>query len=379
MLDAGMVFCYKCGKPFSGLHYYNGEVNLQIQVKRNLFGKRFVELDPDTDEEIKKTTSVKLDESVMNFTSDINNELTVRVKNSDVESTLLFSRCCPNCVENRNEQTQIISSLGLLPTYIIGVMGAPAVGKSCWIHSTSVTKNLIGIRSSNKGLYRLEPTKVNKESAQIAKTAFGSTGETNVLLITENATKKPVAAVMLTDMAGEMFAPENRKRFKETAAYCAFQSGMGFDGVDAVLFMDAPDDNGLTDAYNQVSETKVLTNKPVAYVLNKVDTLFDTPPRVPLSNSDESVPLFTEKTFFTDPYSPYGKENLIRRISLQTYIARNYKGLAKKILLDNENSAGFLIKTCSPVSQTIVSFADSINVMDPLLWILNKLDIFPIQ
>ncbi|MEE0945824.1 MAG: hypothetical protein U0M42_03210 [Acutalibacteraceae bacterium] len=376
MVDAGTVFCYKCGKYFSGLTYYNGELGVMVNLKRSLLGKRFVELDPDTNEEIKNSLSVSLTQTVKNFAKEIKNEIDVDVTQSDIKEKKQFTRCCPHCIKNDARQTPILQNLGLLPTYIIGVMGAPAVGKSCWIHSLSVTQNFDGIRTGNS-LYRIEPITVNKELARIQKTNLDSMGETNALVIIETATNKQVAAVLLMDMAGEMFSPENRKRFVDTAAYSAFQSGKGFDGVDAVLFMDSPEDSGLVDAYNQVRETNVLTNKPVAYVLNKADTLFDTPPSISVDNSEDRVPLFTKNTF-SDFIRPYAKEKLANRIALETFIAKNLKGLAKKILNDNKDSAGFIIKTCEPVSEAFVSFTDSMNVMDPLVWILNKLDIFPI-
>jgi hypothetical protein len=97
----------------------------------------------------------------------------------------------------------------------------------------------------------------------------------------------------------------------------------------------------------------------------------------------------TEHTFSLTKKTSYRREDMLNRIALENAIVRAYDSP----ILDTDSSLarGFLVRSCNTFSREVVNdkgeksmeliedLRESMNVMDPLLWILNRLQIFPLS
>lgn len=404
MLHAGYVFCTRCGHATSDAYYYNGETNVWVQLKRTFMGKFFLEgYTPQymagAVDEAPTYNRFELSGENKNKAHNLQHKIIVKCYNGNNYENKEFTRCCPFCVGRQsdwNSVNEIMAGMGNLPTYIIAVIGARTVGKSCWIHALSSPPNLNKVNHQRqnppdyKG-YILSTLEIAADTDNPPEaTPVNELGNTRIMNIAkkENGKLIEVAQVLVLDFAGELFAKENEELFDNTAAHI-FRGGVGYSGVDAVAFMlDLEEDPkyNLATTYNRVnSELKLLENKPVAFILNKVDKLFSNPPTENINGDPNApeVPLFNENTFEKQSRSMYQKQSIVPRITLETALLKKMKPLVETI--SNETRcAGFLIKATTPIlnenkEPEFLNFEESINVMDPFLWILNELDIFPIE
>lgn len=395
MINAGSALCLKCGNILTEAYYFNSSSNAWVRLKKS--GRKNFSVEEFIPSSKSRTGCTgfslnknhKADVSIMSDTIHVDFfEKGERAENKQ------FHRCCPEC-----NGSEVFSKFGLLPTYVIAVIGARTVGKTSWI------KALSKINNQNKLLRRTYPYCIDSARWEIdfkliKATDLNDMGSTNLLTIskrgTRHTTKKAVANVLMLDFAGELFASTDKIEDKQTRVeeydrMCRLLRGThDYNGADAVVFMDAP--NSQFDPvvpYNSVKELGVLEKKPVAYVVNKVDMMFDNPPKVSLPGSDAKTDLFTSDTFAHNADADiYKKSEIVPRVMLETYLASKYNELAHRILTENPHSAGFFIQTTDAVTDETSDDAPerhsdtgsdvSINVLDPIIWLLNELDIFPI-
>ncbi|MBR7164975.1 MAG: hypothetical protein IKD18_01735 [Clostridia bacterium] len=392
MLNAGIVLCHKCGRVTSDAYYYHSTYNVWVQLKRKPLGGLYVE--HFVPEYASDSKNVDCRYSVLNraarrgaqigqdnFQHTIKVDLTI---DGDKKGTVSFKRCCPFCAETG--LNEIIMGMGDLPTYVIGVMGVRQVGKSCWIHALGCAENQNAV---NRFPHYLSSEAVEDSSSpRIDATQLNDMGKTKIITINKPSRKGgiPVVAVLVLDFAGEIFEEDKEKEFEESSGYALLGGTEGYSGLDAVVVMDAPDSSNMNDprfvaAFNRARKYGLLTGRPVAYVFNQADRLFANPPMQELSNRpDYQVPLLNKETFCKTSKDQYAKDKLLRRIKLQTVLAGRHSALAPLIYQENPQSAGFFVKSTQPEEGgRVLNFKESINVMDPLIWILNELDVFPID
>ncbi|MBR3837656.1 MAG: hypothetical protein IKJ74_05850 [Clostridia bacterium] len=392
MLNAGIVLCHKCGRVTSDAYYYHSTYNVWVQLKRKPLGGLYVEhFVPEYSSDSK---NVECKYSALNRAAkkdshggQDNFQHTIKVDlaiNGGKKETVPFKRCCPFCAESG--LTEILKGTGDLPTYVIGVTGVRQVGKSCWIHALGCAENQNAV---NRFPYYLSSETVEDSSApRIAATLINDKGKTKIITINKPSRKGgiPIAAVVVLDFAGEIFEEDKESAFEDSSGYALLSGTEGYSGLDAIVVMDAPgssnvNDPRFVDAFNRAKEYGLLTGRPVAYVLNQADRLFANPPQQELSNMPEyQVPLFSKDSFRKTSKEQYAKDKLLRRIKLQTALSGRYSAIAPLIYQENPQSAGFFVKSTQPEEEgQMLNFKESINVMDPLIWILNELDIFPID
>lgn len=401
MLNAGSVVCLHCGRVIKDLYYCNSELDerVWVRLKRTVTGRYFVErYIPDNNNNKIKVTNVKLTNKKKDFKKGLNETIYVDLMyNGEQKNSMVFKRSCPFCLDNKSVNT-IFEGLGELPTYVIAVIGTTSVGKSRWLGSLCYVDNQIALNLNND-YYKIKPSEVEATTALNEKTGVNSKGKTTLIKILErrnnNEGNEPIANVLVLDVAGEMFKEGNQEMFENSQAYTLFSGTEDFTGVDAVVFMDAADCNekDLIVAYNCVNELGLLNNKPVAYVLNKMDLLFENPPKIKLDDScDYFAPILSSSTFKKAGVS-YSQKDIVPRIKLETLIASQYRSLSKLIFSNNPRSAGFVITAGRPVTDPLKKgisqtgeltalehdYTESINVIDPLIWTLNELGILPIN
>lgn len=270
------------------------------------------------------------------------------------------------------------------------------------------------------------------------KTELNALGETGIIQIVRllgerrDATPEPVAQVLLVDFPGEYF--ETNDEFVKHAHHIICGSD-GYSGVDAIVLMTDPFDrerirninntqnngnNGnrseennnanegeqrvcdISTVYGILQENykqRIGKYPPLAVVMNQIDNMIEfsddseskknSKKKPPMQDfpGTESVPLFDEYTFPKNDGDMYRMEQLLPRIALETSLLRKIEDTMGAIDAWGRY-AGFMIKACEVYTKKDkktgkdVEWADfvrSINVMDPLLWILNELDIFPIE
>ncbi len=421
MLQAGYVFCHRCGHATQEAYYYNSELNVWVQLRRTLSGRLMVEhyTPQSLMGKVGAEEADQIDRFVLSVATERPKEglphtIQVDCYADNGMATKKFNRSCPFCIgklksESESSVQELISGMGNLPTYVIGVIGARTVGKSCWIHALSCPVNIRIVNSQRDGGagyegYILTGTSFTEDSSVPPEaTPINALGNTRIMTICrkrgQNTVK--VAQVLVLDFAGELFARNKAQEFNDTTAHI-FKGGVGYSGVDAVVFMMAPselepyrdtreadknrDQYSLANTYNRVNgDLNLLSKKPIAFVLNKVDILFDNPPMAYINNDRTApkVPLLSKYTFANQGMAMYQKRALLPRVALQTELLKKMSSLVDAASLQT-SCAGFLVKATAPVfgengEIKYVDFTDSINVLDPLLWILNKLDIFPID
>ncbi len=397
MLMPGTVFCHSCGHSFSESCYYNNTLDRWVQLQRTLMGEYIVKPyfprggsdDHSFDYSLRNPKKPFTNSGKSSFFCEVHEK-------GQAPHRYLFSRACPHCAEQHDQEDpaqrkavrRLENYLGELPSYVIGLMGSKSIGKSCWLHSLSVAKNVALMNKVIKKPYGYQVETLKPSVCHVPGTLKGAFGETTVLYITKKG--KKIAAILMVDLAGEYFAPENKEAFINSPIYTAFSGdGDGFTGVDGVIFMDAPNSEAdlAISTYNQLSDLDILSSRAVCYVLSKMDTTFNQPPCVDLANANIKVPLYTKSTFPCDDVGTYNRDDLVKRIRLETHIAKQHRDLAKLILNNNKDSAGFLIKSCAPTknvpkewdqTKEYQDFSSSINVVEPLIWMLNKLEILPL-
>ena len=388
MINAGSALCLKCGNILTDAYYYNSAAGAWVRLKKS--GRKNFSVEAYTPKNRPDCTDFRLNanhKADVDIMSDII-YVDFKEKGSLTENKP-FHRCCPNC-----NGSEVFSKFGLLPTYVIAIIGARTVGKSSWIHALS------SINNQNKLLRRTYPYCIDSSRWEVGfdsieATPVGEMGSSRLFTISKRGSrrtrKKAVANILLLDFAGELFASSGEKstvRDEEFARMCRLLRGTHvYDGADAVIFMDAP--NSQFDPvipYNSVQELGVLEEKPVAYVVNKIDKMFDNPPKIKLQDCDVKTDLFTKDTFtLSTSADVYKKSEIVPRVLLETYLATNYNELARRILTENPRSAGFFIQTTADPDEgasarpSDIGSDVSINVLDPIIWLLNELDIFPIR
>ncbi|MBE6686483.1 MAG: hypothetical protein E7591_04540 [Ruminococcaceae bacterium] len=414
MLSAGYVFCTRCGRATADAYYHCGEYNCWVQLKRGIFGKIYAELY--TPKHLKSDTTV---ESVTycapskrtRVRTQHQIQISCKLRNG-ITRNANFTRSCPFCVGTHPDWTgvhNLIPGLGDYPTYVIGMIGNRTVGKTSWIESVSYPENIRKVNSGklrNTGYsgYILNINQPGEAKVRAPKaTPLNDSGSTNIInILRKDEGKKvneTVAQVLLLDFAGELFKRENRDVYNNSVRRLfdgrdGVEGKEGFDGVDGIILMTDPQDyclqGGINDVFNSVNGTSALfTHVPIAFVMNKIDLMFNDPPEQHLGENPSypCVPLFSEITFNNlQGEWMYQKDVMVKRIDLEN-------ALLKKILPliahteTYAKCAGFMVKSTSVTPDTEaneeqelrVNYSDTLNLMDPLLWILNELDIFPIE
>lgn len=423
MLKAGYVLCHKCGTATDEAIYSNGD-NLWLQLKRTATGRFFVErYIPQKNADVLSAEvndgyfRFELSEKDAKSKRGILHSITVDCyykipaeytggKEEFGKATQTFTLSCPYC--NSDTVTYLIEDLGNLPTYVIAVVGARTVGKSSWITSIFCSNNISKLNDQFYGsnnpvsYYLFTQSPVDAFGLKIGGTKVGTIGETDMFTIikkTSASDTKPekhqaIANVLLVDFPGEIFAKEKKAEFEKTASHF-FSGGVGFNGVDAVLFVTDPEDTRRVDengnnysvstTFSRVySELGLLSDIPFGFIYNKIDLLFeelsDDRKLIPMDDPNYVLdfPVISTDTFSGQNNGMYLGKNLLPRVALETFIAKKLLPTFSAVSI-NARCAGFLVKTAEFDENNYPDYSKAINVFDPLLWVLNQLDIFPIN
>lgn len=387
MIEAGTCFCYKCGNVFRDAYYKSGMKSVGAKLKHGTLRRNAWEIEPFNPNggEITLANTPFL-VGVNGGEDGIPDAIMCRF--GEEKKPLEMRRCCPMC----EEDTVLPVDCGKYPTFVIAMVGRRTVGKSVWLTSISISRNLEKVNQINEYPYRLDfIRRENVYDAPVA-TNIGNAGKTNYLRVIEKASGRIVASVIMLDAAGELYEtisrPDNPLR--------KFLLGNGtYTGVDALIFTETAmaqigevltrEDLELrAKAYNVYAEMEranALQGKPIAYICTHADQMIKQKRRIPKIrdiSGEYELPLYSEATFKAD--TSYEPSELLSRIVQEDIIVR---ALQPDVLVGaGPNRRGFMLQSCLnrklDDGTTFNDMTKNFNLMDPLLWILNALRLFPI-
>ena len=319
----------------------------------------------------------------------------------DTPQPVMMWRTCPECF-HRCDRT----GLGTLPTFVIGMVGCRSSGKSAFLNSIAFPQHVADVnRAQHPYLLAIEP-RPHIQGLSEATLKMGR-GMTKLLTIRHRSNNHPVAHVVLLDVSGELFGDTKgstdgkqahpTQSVQDLAHLSSILAGTaGYTGVDAVIFTDpipgAPVSsdadplrfNAATVMSNCSQMNMSFNDIPLAYVFTHLDYYFDKMQDFPRyrrdGNDTRNYPLASAYTFAFQP-DEHARAKLVDRIYIEDNIARSLPSFVPADR-NKDITKGFLVSSCKCENVDGLGFVEdytySRNVMDPLLWILNKLRIFPL-
>lgn len=381
MIEAGNCFCPVCGQ-ISDFAYYNSGTSVTGAVlHKSAVGREKYSVTPyDTNDPKNPCENIRMKllfaDSVSEWppeSIEVETTVTSPIKTTKTES---FVRSCPKC----KRQTSLFKDQGMLPTYVVAVIGKRGGGKSTWMHSLSTTTNTLAV-NEHSYMCSVQPWKIQANSDVTAPTELNTLGKTTKMTLICEGT--PFADVLFVDTAGELFD----KKYED--APFAPETAAVLRAADAFVIID-PADGDEDDAirvFNRMQRGDYFKGKLVAYVMSKLDMLIPNDKKNRIESGSEGlfVPLVTKDTFPVLSGAAYTRsydaENMIPRWALENTIVHQRSKLIN-IIDDSITCHGFLIKTCSDIYDGMTlkcDFRSPINAMDPFIWILNKLGVFPLK
>ena len=385
MIDAGKFFCPMCANVNTEAFYKEGSHNMGIRLIHNKFGGGFdVEgihmedgtVDPDGVELVSQLTP-------QTDADGIPERITVKFRGE--EKAVDATRHCQFCAQNATN-TKLFRDNGRYPLYVVAMVGDRDAGKTAWLDATSYPLNSAAVNEKNYP-FKLHYVTVSGRYGKSEATPEYGRGATKFLEIINKGDNRVVAHVLLLDVAGELFltTPEILERL--TGGY------MDYPGPDAFIFMesalsDSAKDTAIANAlkaatiYDNCKAKGIFKNKPVAWVLTHLDSIIEheTYPKKRDSSGMIDLSVMSRNTFTTS--TNYAPEILKDRLAIENYVAKSY---LPTVLLDAPGSSnhGFLVQSCTTIDDPNLGLIEDrnqgINVMDPLLWVLHQLHIFPLK
>ncbi len=390
MIKAGEFFCPMCANVDTQAFYKVGSRPTGIRLTHKKHGGGFqVEGIDLTDERVIPNVVElvsKLD--AKNDGDGIPERITVRFHDDrrtvDATRYCRFCACAKDTHLAESINTKLFRNNGRHPLYVVAMVGDRNSGKTAWLDATSYPPNIDAVNEMNY------PFKLNylQPSGQYGKseaTPEWGRGSTKFLEIINKEDQKVVAQVLLLDVAGELFlsCPDILRRLTE--GYTAYT------GPDAFIFTESAVSTSQVDVmeqsikandiYKNCKENGVFQGKPVAWVLTHFDHVIEKGnfPKKLESSGQVQIPVCSRATF--SPHTSYVRSALLDRLAIEHSIARAYR---PHVLMDAPGSSnhGFLVQSCTTISHPKLGLTEdrstSLHVMDPLLWVLNQLHIFPL-
>ena len=391
MIKPGIGLCNGCGKTFEGFYYVSGQNTTdkaQLVWSDEYDDFRLTPLEGQTVFALNQ--KILMDQE--NFPPE---EITVRI-NTDENLTTL-KRCCRHCGKVLDSNL-----IGLVPGYVIGVMGATRAGKTSWLGAlaTAALSPLV----HQKYPYTLIPDRFTAPLDGIGATLVGiqdaKNNNTNYFKVIHRKTGEVAALVYLFDYGGELYKDKSYENDNEVRRLLSPKNNRDYPGIDALVVIEPAVYNHKikqesSELVPVIDKIKGINNEklPIAHVMTHGDLLLER--ESAKTGGDSHPPLLTAKTFPATAYTNqsiralgrhFTPEAIADRFHLQNYIA--CKAMEDHVLgrhlqgFHDSQTRHFLVRSCQPVKNEKGDedndYTKQFNVVDPLVWLLHKLNLFPL-
>lgn len=375
MIPAGEYVCPYCASKLTESFYAVSENPVGALLKRKANGHYYVEAYVSRNSPPPSVEYV-LEEDEDSLEDGMPNMISVRETKSD--KMYLMQRCCPVCIN------PLPPSYGKLPTFIVEVVGSRTGGKTSWLGSIAYPENNIHVGVAGFPCSIV----IGNESVFWEKSA--ATGELelgNTLYAHLKKDDEEYAIVVLRDFGGELFDKQD--------------VGVSGERVSVMQILRMPDAflfvaDETTDKEGQKKRAKAFEllyqrcltdkrNRPFGVILSHADTIMEGGTNVSTTKEIRDngeilkFPLLTKETFPPDTDESYLPENLLPRIELEDMLAMQCSTFVRQKRVNGTAHKSFLVKSCVPSENQENDYSDGINIYDPLLWVLNRLRLFPLQ
>lgn len=368
MTNIGQTLCLVCGQSSYEQMFYYSALNVVITIARNwrhqyaIFastseGKTiFSQLHekPVVDKDSGTILKLKLDLAVRG--SNTRHAVTLHARN----------RICPHCLR-KGRIIQLPPLAGQAPTFYIGLLGLPSVGKSVLLNAAFTGKVVSILNQSLHGckletgisqeLLQIEATQLSADAMRLLKT---------VRVVTP--TGKLAAVLHFKDSPGELFDPEKygSKPFEnhfETFSQC-----------DALLYVAdhrQVQAEGMPQGALSWDPDRFLQelprNLPTAVVLTKTDQLTE---HLPLRDRSGDVLLNRASPVFR----PIREQEIPQQMLLARHLLlRILPSVSVSSLSSNELTGYFLVSSGSERKDKSFDYSVGYNQHLPFLFLLNAL------
>ena len=322
-------------------------------------------------------------------------------------------RCCPNCYEGASDnrenpgdvkvvKTHFKRYVGRVPMYVVALIGATNAGKTAFLGALGSG----ALRPLNEQAYPYklklsEPNDVIQVSKTTAK--YGDTGNSNFIEIWERNRQEefPAAMVFLVDIGGENFQEKEMNSLhdappRKNTPLDRLINGDRLDhpGIDGAILVDPAVSNDETVSIVGMIRDfyQVLNRGPVAYVFSCADKLIAQ--EAERAGREREIPMLTRDTFPNRTYTNehvsrlaryYLPERIRERLVIQEEIAMSICRPGYREMVDfhaQHQHHGFVVRSCNPYyegDKKKNDYTHQFNVADPIIWLLNRLNLFPLK
>lgn len=366
MLDAKYVLCPVCGEVFTEACYGSTKHRERLLLKRNLLQKYYVE---PLGGEAKETYDLVFEKT--NLLDGMPEQIWVKVDRGAPEE---YVRCCPKC----SNLTPMPRYWGKVRSYVVCVAAMSGEGKTCLYNAMATVDNLSTLACADYP-WRLTTMEMedgkNKEGAATAVTSPGATRVFHIRARDDlDERQPPLANILFRDSPGELFDKTKPKR--DNPFFNFLKTRKNYPGPDALIFLHSAekDDANLLQVYATLKE-HISAWPATAVVITHADKIQSWTQQ---TLDGTNVKLMDKDTFpecpkglpGADYYSP---NRVDQRRMLQDFIVRShyFHLFHKDFPLTGKHSCCFLVKSCYQDSSGKLQYDHPINIMDPVIWLLN--------
>ena len=320
----------------------------------------------------------------------------IRVRNrksKDPNKAIFLEHGCPIC---QLFPKSFPASYGRTPIYVIAVVGGKASGKTSWLQAMAWQGNQVlmsAFRFPNAIIFEQQIVTLQTNEA----TKKQEQGYTNFLTLSKDG--QDYATIILRDFAGELF---DDKKIGAASDDVPLWDMLSYP--DAFLFFadetekEDPEkrerniigrDNTYQWLQKRCLQPRRDGGRPIlGIVLSHADMMSgsDDPYMRTIAKPRKwggmTAPYITENTFPRDTVESYTPENILPRIELEDMIARRCSNFVEIQRHTRWAQKSFIVKSCVPEMINGVekqNYEGGINVYDPLIWVLNRLRLFPVR
>lgn len=408
MIEAGKTFCPYCLEVHEGAYYSNANITWGVWLNRKRPGGKYVIEVEDFGKDKKPQGRFVLQEG-MGSTEKLPNDIQVQIldeKSGQKTQQHRLYRGCPICARDHNRFNKVNYILGRYPTFVVVMIGDRWAGKSAFLDAIATGGNTEAVNRAGYERYIQYTTPATDDGTPQA-TDRTSRGKSKVLMVCDKQDNQVVAVVYLVDVAGEAFNPQDQEgttdEEMENLVWNLLSHNGAYPGADGMIFVASAvtktDEHGVVQTqhrvaqkiYTRLCEAGLLAEKPLAYVMTHADKLVEEGnfKMIRSQGTGDEVPSMTRDTFDLTVPTSYKRKDLLPRVALEHAIVRPYNS-AVFARMDGPTK-GFLVRSCALSQETVLrpdgktkievkeDFLASRNVMDPLIWMLNQLKLFPLR